>query len=129
MTSIGEDGVKQIEGCFLILELKDNKGDDHVMLRGVNPSQDFCTNLNDEVFCRKVLEYGSNLVAKKDAHLSIYYDDHAGGGLSNRSGTYNTFKSILGPNLAPANISNPTYFNGYNEQADGYIVKKRTSSK
>jgi hypothetical protein len=129
ITSKGEDGVKKIEGCFLILELKDNNGDNHIMLRGVNPSVDFCTNLNDEVFCRNVLEYGSLIAAKKDAHLSIYYDDHVGGGLSNRYGTYNTFKSILGSKLEQANISNPTYFNGYNEQANGYIVKKKTSTK
>jgi ribosomal protein L18 len=125
----GEESREKLSGAFLLLETRDEKDQPLLVIRGLNPLENFINHVKVEEFYQAVITWVKEQAAKmssKEAIVkaAIVIDDHSGGSATNRPALYN-FLAEERNNLSRIDVpklSGENYFNGYDISKQVYLV-------
>ena len=90
MTSLifkrGEEGsaTERLVGSAMLLETTDNEGQPVLLLRGVNPTQNYVNKIKIDEFYNFVTDYTRSIAQSKGMRPAIVVDDHSGAAGTNR---------------------------------------------
>lgn len=112
---------ERLAGASLLIEAKSKKGDDLLIIRGLNPLQNIINGLSAEDFYTKFIEYLNPIAEKMGRKLAIVIDDHSGGSSTNRPVLFNYLKGLELRKVILDTKPN-TEFNGYDITHDCFLV-------
>lgn len=105
---------ERLVGAALLIETKEQKSDTPVLLlRGVNPIENYINKVSVESFHKAVTDYVEEVARARGMKAAIVIDDHSGGSGTNRPALHKYFQSIQ-YKLENVRVTNDdTEFNGY----------------
>lgn len=113
---------ERLAGASLLIEAKSKKGDNLLIIRGLNPLQNIINGLSTEDFYKKFIEYLKPIAEKMERKLAIVIDDHSGGSSTNRPVLFNYLKGLELKKVVLDTNPN-TEFNGYDITHDCFLVE------
>jgi hypothetical protein len=113
---------EKLIGAGMLLETTAQDGSKVLLIRGLNPLEDFINRTSVESFYEAFTTYARGVAEVEGRKLAIVIDDHAGGSATNRPALFN-FLTGLKRSLSKIEVdASDTTFNGYNVSKATYIV-------
>lgn len=112
----------RLVGSFLLIEAEAADGGPPLLIvRGLNPIENFVNKVDVEAFFSSVQAYVGELAQSMSRRAAIVIDDHCGGSGTNRPVLFGYMRGIVGQ-LRPITPTGSTEFNGYNIEQDTYLL-------
>jgi hypothetical protein len=118
-----EDGTKGLVGSSLFIEAETEGGEKLLIVRGLNPIQNFIGRVDSHDFLSKFMGYAKETADRAGRKLAVVYD-HRGGASTNRPALFNAMTAYVSSNNLPT-IEVPedqVQFNGYTLKDSIYLV-------
>lgn len=118
-----DDGTKSLVGSSLFIEAETEEGEKILIVRGLNPIQNFIGRVDSHDFLSKFMDYAKETADRAGRKLAIVYD-HRGGASTNRPALFNAMTAYVSSNnLVPIDVpEDQVQFNGYTLKDSIYLV-------
>lgn len=118
----GDPLKEKLVGAGMLIETTASDGSPVLLIRGLNPLEDFINRTSVESFYETFTSYARNIAHANGRKLAIVIDDHAGGSATNRPALFN-FLTGLKRSLSQVEVnSDDTFFNNYDVSKYAYLV-------
>jgi hypothetical protein len=110
-------------GSGLFLEATALEGDELLIVRGLNPIQNYISRVDAHHFLEVFMDYAKQTADRAGRSLAITYD-HRGGASTNRPALFNAMTAfVIGSQLSKVDVpSEQVLFNGYDLKDSVYLV-------
>lgn len=114
---------ERLVGSAMLIETKDKKGNPLLVIRGLNPIENFINRFSIKDFYEKFTGYIKEIAAKNGRKVAIVIDDHSGGSGTNRPALFE-YMNAQRENSKKVSLPNKgTNFNGYDISDECIMVK------
>ncbi len=113
---------ERLVGGAVLIETKDEQGDGVLLLRGVNPIENFVNKVKVDEFYRIVTDYCREVAGKLGLRPAIVIDSQAGRAGTNRE-AFHEYTAKLKPQLEKIVVDTElSHFNGYDVSQTSYAL-------
>lgn len=115
---------ERIVGAAMLIETHDSQTGDNVLLvRGLNPTENYIHKIDVGEFYNAVVDYVSKTAEAAGAKPAIVIDDHSGGSTTNRPTLYGYIRAQQ-PTLPKVSVPrDETFFNTYDVSSKSHLVR------
>ena len=115
---------ERIVGAAMLIETHDNQTGDNVLLvRGLNPTENYIHKIDVGEFYNAIVDYVSKTAEAAGAKPAIVVDDHSGGSTTNRPTLYGYIRAQQ-PTLPKVSVPrDETFFNTYDVSSKSHLVR------
>lgn len=114
---------ERLAGSCILIEAKSAKGDDLLIIRGLNPIENLATAISTASFYEQTTAYLKEVAKKLNRKLAIVVDDHRGGSGSNRQSVFDYLRANAMKKNVKLASEDETTFNDYNIVDNCYLVE------
>ena len=107
-----ETKYERLSGSFMLIETQSSNNEPLLIIRGLNPIENFINSVSVNDFYNNVKKYVTELAQKAGRKVAIVIDDHAGGAATNRPALFEYLKKLKLEKIELMSDSD-TNFNGY----------------
>ncbi len=120
---VGDPSREKLVGSAMFIETVDgNTQEPLLVIRGLNPIENFINQVSPESFFDSTVEYARSIATAKNMKLGIVIDDHSGGSATNRPLLFG-YLSAMKQKLSQVRVPKEnTTFNGYDVSEKVYAL-------
>ncbi|MBI5078167.1 MAG: hypothetical protein HZB11_02240, partial [Candidatus Yonathbacteria bacterium] len=119
----GHEVYERVCGAAIIIETNAKNGDLLMVIRGLNPIENFANKISIPDFFKKLTDYLKPIAKARGRKLAIVVDGHRGGSASNRDAVFNFLaEAAKGWKKAPLASKKESEFNRYDITDVTYLV-------
>lgn len=115
---------ERIVGAAMLIETHDSQTGDNVLLvRGLNPTENYIHKIDVGEFYNAIVDYVSKTAEAAGAKPAIVIDDHSGGSTTNRPTLYGYIRAQQ-PTLPKVSVPrDETFFNTYDVSSKSHLLR------
>ncbi|MEU2042632.1 MFS transporter [Nocardia niwae] len=110
-------------GACLLLETRSETGEPILLIRGLNPVENYINHVSVADFYRKFMDWAQEVATARGCRLAIVIDDHSGGAATNRPVLFDHLTAERKKMKRIRIDSGNTTFNGYNVADCTYLFE------
>ena len=118
----GDAARKKLIGAGMLIETSSGVGEPILLIRGLNPLENFINQVSAEEFYNGFIDYARKIAEARGRQLAIVIDGQSGGATTNRPALY-AYVASKRNSLQRVQVNGAdTEFNGYNVTNNAYLV-------